>query len=317
MKRNVKTTMANAKSTMLLANTGVMNANNVIITQGKNTDVAPCGVKEQILKISSPIARKEHVCAICGKKILVGERYQSITIVKGNKMETCKRHTYCHETMKVTNDQSFHREVAINTKQLYNSFSYHEQMEIAFFPLVITELAWRYAFKVLDEAAAHKISETVKLSRAVRELRKKYIEDMQIDLDSWHMNNLFESVEEFHTETTIEFTQLYYSVNNEIKRRHADIDYKELKTYAYISLAMIDALRRHNKSMNEVIAKRLSVDTRMRSLLVPPRTSVLGECMEAFLSPVRYENISHVDTAIKIILNKIRQQEFVFYKPKK
>ena len=38
MKRNVKTTMVNAKSTMLLANKGIMNANNVIITQGKNTD---------------------------------------------------------------------------------------------------------------------------------------------------------------------------------------------------------------------------------------------------------------------------------------
>lgn len=332
MKRNVKSTMTNVKSittnvkfpmvntkspmvnvntTILSANTGVMSPNNVSIIEGKNTGVAPTGVKEKILRIASPIARKEHVCSVCGKKILIGERYQSITLVRGKKIYVSKRHLSCHDTVKVNSEQDFQREVIINTKQLYNSFTFQEQMEIAFFPLVITEIAWRYAYKVLDEAAAHKINETVKLSRAVRELRKKYLDDLKIDLDSRHLSTLNRAVDEFLDNNAIEFTKLYFSVNNEVKRIDAEIKYKELRTYAYISLAMIDALRRHNKSMNDVIAERLSTNTRMRSILVPARTSVLGDCMEAFLSPLRYVNILHVDTAIKIILNKIRMSEFV------
>lgn len=308
---NAKSPMVNAKNPMVSANKGVMVPENVSIIEGKNTGVALCGAKEKILKIASPIARKEHVCSICGKKILVGERYQSITLVRGKKIDVSKRHLSCHDTMKVNSEQGFQREVVINTKQLYDSFTFQEQMEIAFFPLVITELAWRYAFKVLDEAAAHKINETVKLSRAIRELRKKYLEDLKIDLDSRHLNTHNRAVDEFLDKNAIEFTKLYFSVNNEVKRIDAEIKYKELRTYAYISLAMIDALRRHNKSMNEVIAMRLSSNTRMRSILVPARTSVLGDCMEAFLSPLRYVNILHVDTAIKIILNKIRMSEFV------
>lgn len=308
---NTKSPMVNVNSTMLSANTGVMSPNNVSIIEGKNAGVAPTGVKEKILRIASPIARKEHVCSVCGKKILIGERYQSITLVRGKNIDISKRHLSCHDTVKVNSEQDFQREVIINTKQLYNSFTFQEQMEIAFFPLVITEIAWRYAYKVLDEAAAHKINETVKLSRAVRELRKKYLDDLKIDLDSRHLNTLNRAVDEFLDNNAIEFTKLYFSVNNEVKRIDAEIKYKELRTYAYISLAMIDALRRHNKSMNDVIAERLSTNTRMRSILVPARTSVLGDCMEAFLSPLRYVNILHVDTAIKIILNKIRMSEFV------
>ena len=84
-----------------------------------------------------------------------------------------------------------------------------------------------------------------------------------------------------------------------------------MRTYAYMSMVMVDALAAHNTKMNALIAERLGCDTRIMADAIPKSTRVLNECMAAYLAPAEYELIDHIQTSIKIILNKIRQCEFV------
>lgn len=264
-------------------------------------------MQEKILKITSPLARKSHVCAICGKQIEKGERYMNTAVLSGGRVVSRKQHADCHT------EESFRKGVSVDTRTLLDTFTFEENMQIAFFPLVITELAWLHAFKVLDLAARDKISETRKLSRAVREVRKKYVSDCGKDLDSAHMRHIEESTAQFHGKCATDFTLLYYSANNELKRTSYDLPYLEMRTYAYMSLAMLDALVEHNRKMNRLIASRLGLGSSLVVEKLPGTTLALRECMEAYMSPARYEKISHIQNSISVILNKISQCEFVIH----
>ena len=47
---------------------------------------------ERVLRTSTPISRKEHTCAVCGKSIAKGERYLNIVIKKDKKLVNRKTH---------------------------------------------------------------------------------------------------------------------------------------------------------------------------------------------------------------------------------
>jgi len=266
---------------------------------------------EKVLRIANPTARKEHVCEVCGGTIAKGERYQSITSIKDGKLTTSKRHLKCHNEVKTANEKEFKREVSIDTKKMMEVFSFEENMQIAFFPLIITEIAWHFAYKTMELAARDKISETRKLSRVVKELRAKYESDCAKDLDAKHFYHIKNSTEQFIKGCEMDFTIMFYSIGNEILRTNPDLMYQDMRTYAYMSMAMVDALAAHNTKMNALIAERLGCDTRIMADAIPKSTRVLNECMAAYLAPAEYELIDHIQTSIKIILNKIQQCEFV------
>lgn len=104
---------------------------------------------------------------------------------------------------------------------------------------------------------------------------------------------------------------LYYSSSNELKRTNAELPYIDMRTYAYMALAMIDALSEHNKRMDKLIAERLGRDSRIISSVLPKSIMALKECMEAYMSPASYVKIEHIKNSIAIILNKISKCEFV------
>lgn len=269
--------------------------------------------KCKILKINSPVAKKEHVCEVCGKKIAVGERYELTTYVSGGKIHDSRRHLKCHKEMKVSNDKDFRKEMSIDTRQMLDVFSFEECMQIAFFPLVITELAWNFTFRVCELAGVEKIQETKKLSRAVKELRNSYVEYCRQDLDKKHFDHIVTETKKFTEECSKDFTILYFTCNNEIKKNFPDIRYIDLRTYAYMALAMIDTLKEHNKRMDKKIAERLGKDSRVISSVLPKHIKALEDCLEAYMSPVSYVKIDHIKNSIAIILNKISTSEFVVH----
>lgn len=220
--------------------------------------------KEKVLRTSTPIARKEHTCAVCGKPIAKGERYLNIAIKKGGKLVSRKTHFGCSEKkeqpkvmplagLPITEEQ-FKKSVHDDTLTMLETFTFDENMQIAFTPLIITEVAWKYAYIVLDHAAKERISETKKLSRVVKTLREKYLSDCRKDLDNAHLESMKEAAEVFVNSCGNDFMILFYSLNNEFKKQWYDLEYLDMRTYAGIAIIILQLLKEHNMRMEELMA---------------------------------------------------------------
>lgn len=69
-------------------------------------------------------------------------------------------------------ERQFKKLVADNTERMLETFTWEENMLIAFVPLIISKVAWVYAEKVLAYCAEHRLSEYKKLGRVVKMLRQ-------------------------------------------------------------------------------------------------------------------------------------------------
>lgn len=114
-------------------------------------------------------------------------------------------------------ERQFKNLVADNTERMLETFTWEENMMIAFVPLVISHLAWVYADKVMKYCAEHKIPETVKLSRAVKHVRQEYVDSLKKDLDARHIQHIEKQTEEFFKEYTSDFTIFWHCVNSQYK----------------------------------------------------------------------------------------------------
>lgn len=274
-------------------------------------------MKEKILHTTTPKARKEHTCQICGKPICKGERYLNIAYKVGGKLMNRKTHFGCSEKKEepkfsaipgvpVTEEQ-FKQQVHDDTLTMLETFTFRENMNIAFVPLIITEVAWHYAMKVVKYAADNRIPETVKLSRAVRFLRDKYISDCSKDLDRKHIEKMEKAGEEFVKKNQMDFVVIFYSLNNELKKQWADCAYLDMKTDACIAMIMLQLLKEHNKRMDELMASKLGREVPSYRT---PINDKLWDCMDAYAYPCKLDLTGHIETSMKIIRNKFDQIDF-------
>ncbi len=269
--------------------------------------------KSKILRVESPVARKPHVCGMCGGAIRKGETYKSVTLVYDGRITSEKRHIRCHESKKTLTEEDFRKEMSMDAKMMSEAFSFQESMEIAFFPLVIAEIAWHYAGKVRGAAASERIDEVKKLSRAVKMLEDKYKSDILKDLPLPNYRRITDETKVFIRECSTDFSLLYYSVKHDIWKGYGDIQYVDMRALAYICLVVIDAMKEHNRRMNALISERTG-GGRLLSGSIHPVVLALEDCMKAYMSPVEYIRSIHADNFMNIMLNKINKCQFVVKK---
>ncbi len=274
-------------------------------------------MKERFIHITTPKARKEHICEVCGKPIEVGERYLNIAYKRDMKMLSRKTHFGCNEnkTKKIVTipgvpvtEAQFKKQVHDYTMNMLETFTFRENMDIAFVPLIITEVAWHYALKVVKYAADNMIDEVKKISRTVRTLREEYISTCRKDLDNKHIEEIENAAENFVSLCSKDLMLLFFSLNNELKKRWADYAFLDMRTDACIAIIMLQLLKEHNRLMDELMARKLGGD-------VPsyrnPINDKLWSCMEAYASPCEFKFEGHVETSMNIIRKKFNQIDFV------
>lgn len=270
--------------------------------------------KEKVLRTSTPIAQKEHICVVCGKTIVKGERYLNITIKRNGKLVSRKTHFGCSEKKEqpkvmpmigqpITEEQ-FKQSVHDDTLTMLETFTFEENMQIAFVPLIITEVAWKYAYMVLDYAAKERISETKKLSRAVKALREKYLSDCRKDLDRIHMEKMEKASDMFVKSCGNDFSILFFSLSNELNKRWPDLKYFDMRVYAGMAIIMLQLLKEHSKRMDELMSKRLGLDVQVYRNQI---NDSLMDCMDAYMSPAEFKFDSNVSLSMQIIRKKFNQ----------
>ena len=143
----------------------------------------------------------------------------------------------------VSREMDFKQQVKDETRQMLETFTWDENMMIAFVPLVISKIAWWYAEKVMKYCADHRISEVKKLGRTIKEVRTKYIDDLRKDLDFAHINNVERQAMQFVEEYKRDFQIFQLQVNAAIKREYPDMEYQDMRTDAWCGVMMVEFLK--------------------------------------------------------------------------
>lgn len=198
------------------------------------------------------------------------------------------------------------KEIKHDVHTMLETFTWKENMMIAFVPLVIAHLAFIYSDKVLEYCKEHRISETLKLSRAVKHIRQEYLSEMKKDLNAAHIRRIEEQTEQFMQIYAHDFTILWWCVNGQYKRQFPDNPYKDMKTDAFVSVMMCRFLDEHNKRMDKIIAAKMGQANSIKN----PYINKLETCMDAYCGNQVIECDANIKACMKILEKNINEIEF-------
>ena len=179
-------------------------------------------------------------------------------------------------------------------------------MMIAFVPLVISHLAWIYTEKVLHYCADHRISETIKLGRAVRHIREDYDSMLRKDLDARHIGRIYEQTEQFHEHYANDFVILWFCVDAAYLKQYPDVEYREMRVDAYIAMLMCRFLVKHNKRMDKIIEAKMGFSQSIKD----PNIDKLETCLDAYCGDFVIESTPNIDACMKILEKNINEIDF-------
>ena len=195
-----------------------------------------------------------------------------------------------------------------DTQKMLDTFTWQENMMIAFVPLIISRIAWWYAEKVMKYCADHRIQEVKKLGRSIKDLRQRYIDDLRKDLDLKHIYNVETQAMKFIDECSRDFQLLWFQVNGAIKNEYPDMSYSDMRTDAWCGVLMVDFLKRHNADMDKVIAAKMGQSTSITN----PHMVSLATLLDAYLPQgfILKDERRQIELCIRVLANRIRTIDF-------
>ena len=203
--------------------------------------------------------------------------------------------------------EQFRNGVSMDEMLQMKFFSTKENEFVSFVPLVVAEMAWHYAMKVLDYCAKYKIRDTKELTRAIRMLREHYRWMLSDTLDLEHRRKLFDETEKLMNNISSDMQILWFTVSNEIKLRYPDIEYEDMRVDAMISIMLLKYYRNHNAKMDKKINRLQKLDIKWQE---NPYISALYLSMDAYFgkTPISYNE--HMECWEKIFIKNIVNTDF-------
>ena len=211
------------------------------------------------------------------------------------------------KTMRPMNESNFKAIVHRDTQTMLNTFTWDENMMIAFVPLIISKVAWVYAEKAVKYCTDNRISEFKKLGRSVKELRQKYIDVLRLDLDYSHINRIETQTLQFMDECNYDLAILWYQVNQYIKTNAPDMPYDTMRTDAAVAVMMVRYLKAHNRRMDAIIASKMG---QSQSIDNPQMRSLEKLMMQYFPNDFKLETNTNLDLCGKIFAKNLSKIEF-------
>lgn len=206
-------------------------------------------------------------------------------------------------------EQKFQEMIKKDALEIFENFSNEETMKIAFVPCVISHIAFSYGKKCREAAAANKISILKPLTKAFDKLSKDYIEELSIDLDLDHRNNIEVQAERLINKYAWDFQLFRLSVNSEFKKEFPEYPFAELRTDALCGVVMIDILDEHNMNIDKMLEARLG---RPQNSVANPKLEALRHLLMGFAGDPEKFNFSafNIDVSSRIILKRICEMDF-------
>ena len=195
-----------------------------------------------------------------------------------------------------------------DAQTMLDTFTWEENMMIAFVPLIISKVAWVYAEKVLAYCAEHRLSEYKKLGRVVKMLRQEYIDTLCKDLARRHVRHIETQTEQFMDEINHHLTILWLQANTYIKNAAGyDMTHDTMRTDAMVAIFMVRYLKAHDNKMNAIIEAKMG---HSESITNPQMIDLEG-LMKAYLPKGFVVGTNYqLDLCAKIFENSLSKIEF-------
>lgn len=130
---------------------------------------------------------------------------------------------------------------------------------ITYVPYVIAEVAWDYADTILDIAAYMKLSETKRLCRAIKELRREYDHARyKIINDQWRKSET-ENMIMFQETLSDFFGKVYTTYRDTLKQTYEDIEENSLMLIAsvYVCRTVLKGLLLYAEAQEKIVSSIL------------------------------------------------------------
>lgn len=275
----------------------------------------------KLVKRTTPVARVEHTCYHCGRTINKGEKYLNNLYVTDGRIDRHYLHLSCEDEkpqlkqemitriprmyQPLVTEAQFRQKVKDETAEMLQLFTFEENIKIAIVPLIITELVWAYVEKALAYCAKHKVSETVKLSRAVKMVRQEYLKSLEKDLPRRNINNIISESQRVLEHCSHTFCLLWLQIDQCIKDQWVKTSHIELAIDVKIALLLLGLLDENEKKVKDLIMSKTGNYTSVAN----PKIEALRESLKAY-DRFEVEYSDHVSSCIKVIGIKIDQLDF-------
>lgn len=208
-------------------------------------------------------------------------------------------------------EQAFRRSVSEGARLMTERLTLDEQMRVSFLPLVITQMAWHYAEGAMARAARDKVAILKKLSRTLKAARQDYDSELRRELGHGSYARVIDQAEECIGRMRHDLAILYFSVNGEFKRAMPGYPYDEMRTYAIMSVLLVDLLQEHNRDMDKLLADKLR-PAALTPTVLHPATRALRTGMEAYAGAGgKFDHHApNVRAAIKVVNIRLGQMQF-------
>lgn len=186
-------------------------------------------------------------------------------------------------------------------------------LQFGYVPFVIAEVAWDYADTAIDIAILMRLSQTKKLCRCIRGLRREYLSFKRKYFDTSHLDSEEENMELFIDELSKFFNDRFHSYVDGLVASYPDLDYdsKMLISEAYLCKFILKALFKY---MDYMAAKVESIIQHPIGRLLPTSVNRLSDVILEFAgdSPLSSEFIKKQDEFVDELVNQIKSIDLCF-----
>lgn len=164
-----------------------------------------------------------------------------------------------------------------------------------FIPLTAAEIIWDYVDRVLRYCADHRISETMKLSRAVKKLHESYDDFIRRNLDWQHRELVRAACEDFKQAFSYDLTVMFCTISNELNYKYVGqhITYQDMRVNALGSIMLLRALRS------------------MPGMARLPKLKDLDEIMDAYVAPYELDLTRNVEICQKVLAKRLAEVPYM------
>lgn len=195
-------------------------------------------------------------------------------------------------------------EVLKETAALREQFSFKDHMRISFYPRIIEATVWKYVDKVIDYCVQNRIDVFKKLTRAAREFRKEYDDEVAKDLKFEFRQKIQHQANLWQKACTTDFIKMQYTVSNVLLRAYKQVP--DFIVNAYLARKLIELRRTHDAEMSLLLEHKLGYPS--PSLEMNPITK-LYNLLEGWLPEMdeikKVDKDLNITIGMKVLKNKL------------